>query len=116
VLDAMRILALALAFILSACAATPPVVVKPVVPQDAAACKAAGGNWTRLGIPCEACEKRCDLKTTDSGKRCTDSNQCQGSCVASGESSTSGKCAAYVFTFSCYYYMQSGKARQICVD
>lgn len=94
----------------------PPAAIKPVIPQDEASCREAGGHWTRLGIPCETCEKSCDMKTTDAGNRCTDSSQCQGACIAENESAKAGQCAAWAFTFGCYYFMEHGVAQQICVD
>lgn len=83
-------------------------VVKPRVPNNEADCKAVGGNWTRLGLG-----MRCDIKTTDDGTTCSDSDQCQGSCMASEQTapgtSATGKCSAYVANFGSLSFVERGR-------
>ena len=60
-------------------------------------CEAAGGKWGQFGLfPKEQCNK----PTTDSGKECTDSKQCQVACVtqvAADKFKQSGACAGPVY-------------------
>jgi hypothetical protein len=84
---------------------------------DRAACTAAGGRVERRGrIDAELCIK----PFADAGKACTDSAQCQGKCVASGNAEmppTAGQCQADDRLFGCYAEIKGGKpAYTICVD
>ena len=108
--------------LISACAGPrlAATVPKPAVPQTAAECGARGGNWTTLGISYPGKPKVCDLKTTDSGKACSDSSECQGSCVApdsvvSGVNA-SGTCSAYVSNFGNVKLVEHGKVMLLNVE
>ena|SRR6218665_1890633 len=102
-------------------AQTPSVkVVKPVVPTTEPECIGRGGNWTTLGLPAPGKPKICDIKTNDSGKSCTDSSQCEGSCLAPGKAgpgtATAGSCSTYVANFGNVTQVKNGKVEQINVD
>jgi hypothetical protein len=108
--------------VISACAGPrlAATVPKPAIPQTATECGARGGNWTTLGIPYPGKPKVCDLKTTDSGKVCSDSSECQGSClapdrVASGVKA-SGTCSAYVSNFGNVKRVEHGKVVLLNVE
>lgn len=66
---------------LSACItkAPPAFAAKPPLPKTEAACVAKGGEWILAGPQNVA--RYCFLKTTDGGKACKTSNQCQSECV-----------------------------------
>ena len=86
-------------------------VPKPSIPATEAGCKQLDGNWGPLGI---SGTLRCDIKTSDSGKRCTDSRECQGSCLAPEGTeagvSVFGACSAYVSNFGNVILVTDGKA------
>ncbi len=84
---------------------------------DQAACTAAGGKVERRGrIGAELCVK----PFADAGKACTDTAQCEGKCVATGNPETppvAGRCQADDRLFGCYSEIKGGKAAYtICVD
>ncbi len=95
-------------------------VAKPSIPQTEAACGARGGNWTTLGLPYPGKPKVCDLKATDSGKVCSDSSECQGSCVAPDSVAsglkTTGTCSAYVSNFGNVKLVEHGKVVLLNVE
>ena len=108
--------------IVSACAGPrlAATVAKPSIPQTAAECTARGGAWTTLGLPYPGKPKVCDLKATDSGKVCSDSSECQGSCVApdsiASGSKASGTCSAYVSNFGNVKLVEHGKVVLLKVE
>ena len=108
--------------VVSACAGPrlAATVTKPVVPQSAAECAARGGNWTTLGLPYPGKPKVCDLKATDSGKVCSDSSECQGSCVAPDSIASGAKaigtCSAYVSNFGNVKLVEHGKVVLLNVE
>ena len=119
----LRLLALiTVVLAISACAGQRPMATaaKLSVPQTEAGCAARGGNWRTLGLAYPGKPKVCDLKTTDSGKVCSDSNQCQGSCVApAGAASgikTVGSCSAYVANFGNIGLVEHGKVELLNVE
>lgn len=83
---------------------------------DRAACTSAGGRVERRGrLQAEACVR----PFADAGKACTDTSQCQGKCVSTGNATdaTAGQCQADDRLFGCYSEIKSGKAvNTICVD
>jgi hypothetical protein len=91
--------------------------VKPL-PATQAECQAKGGVWRSIGLP--GSPPSCDLKTTDAGKVCSDSGDCQGICVAPSNavlnSKGVGTCSAHVVEFSCFKYVAQGVVDTICVD
>lgn len=58
----------------------------------------------------------CNLKTSDAGEICTDSNRCQGICLAENENSNSGKCSDTKSVLGCVSEMTDGKSLEICFD
>ena len=122
-MTSLRLLVLiTVALTVSACAGQRLVatVTKPSIPQTEAECGARGGNWTTLGLPYPGKAKTCDLKTTDSGKVCSNSSECQGSCIApDGVASglkTLGKCSAYVSNFGNVNLVEHGKVELLNVE
>lgn len=57
---------------------------KTTIPKDAPTCIAMGGDWGKWG-PSE--RQLCTLRTSDAGKPCTSSSQCEMRCVANDSSS-----------------------------
>jgi hypothetical protein len=119
----LRVLVLiTVSLVVSACAGPrlAAAVAKPAVPQTAAECAARGGNWTTLGIPCPGKPKVCDLKATDFGKICSDSSECQGSCVApdsvANGAKSSGTCSPYVSNFGNVKRVEHGKVVVLNVE
>ena len=96
------------------------VVAKPTLPTTEASCLARGGSWTSLGLPMPGKPKTCDLKTTDAGKACTDSNQCEGVCLAPAEAVSgnraTGSCSAYLANFGNVLLVNDGIVEQINVE
>jgi len=58
----------------------------------------------------------CNLKTSDGGKICTDSDQCEGICLAENENSKSGKCSDTKSGVGCVFEMYEGKVLEVCRD
>ncbi len=80
-------------------------------------CAAVGGQWTQLGrVPV----KQCLRQTSDAGKACTDSEQCEGQCLAPEGSvdgtQVGGSCSVDTNPFGCQQRLRDGMASTICVD
>jgi hypothetical protein len=99
--------------------------LKFTVPKDKAGCEAKGGTWGKLGPhPSE----ECNLPTSDAGKSCSGSNECEGVCLTdltpdqlrqgmSGKMfQTKGKCSAVIKIFGCHGYVYRGWASVVCAD
>ena len=86
-----NVLAFVLASGLLSCAAPPSSlpVAKPILPKTEGECVSHGGSWL-LEVPDNF--KYCLLKTTDGGKVCKASSECQSECV---ERETGNVCADY---------------------
>jgi len=94
-------------------------------PTDKESCEALGGRWGRIGL---SLEEQCNLPTSDAGKECSDSDECEGSCIAElseedwekaiyGVVYTKGKCTAWIITIGCHPFVEDGKVEGIlCVD
>ncbi len=88
-------------------------------------CQRLGGHWGRFGA--EAIEL-CNFDTTDAGKICTDSSQCQAYCLADidelsqtepygGQAvATSGYCASQTLLTGCNVIVLEGWARGIVCE
>lgn len=65
------------------------------IPKTKSGCLAQNGSWGSRGLwnPTE----RCNPRTSDGKKSCTDYTQCEGSCIAEAVSSTLGMCSEYLF-------------------
>lgn len=109
-----------LCLFLAGCAHSASPVAKPVIPQTEAKCIAEGGSWTTLGLPMPDKPKTCDIKATDSRKSCTDSNACQGICVAPKSSEpgsrATGKCSAYLSNFGNIRQVSGGTVEELNVE
>jgi hypothetical protein len=96
-------------------------------PADRESCEAAGGHWGPIGLsPAEVCT----MFTTDAGKECSDSSECQSACVADLSAEeyqtlvknhrpiyTTGRCAASTLSVGCFAYVKNGVVNDIlCVD
>lgn len=86
----------------------------PSLPENREECLAQGGKWGRIGL---SEFEKCNLKTSDLGKKCTDSSQCQGSCLGEGTFSRAGKCSEWRITVGCHYFVSDGNVEgQLCAD
>jgi hypothetical protein len=93
----------------------------PAAPSPAlteAECLARSGTWGVHGET-EVLAPFCALPTTDGGKSCTDSSQCQGHCLAPEQARrgrrTTGVCTATDHAGACFNLIQEGRASgRIC--
>jgi len=98
---------------------------KFTIPKTKEECEAKNGVWRKMGIrPTESC----NFKTTDSGKICQDSHQCEGVCLANLSKDqmnsgmrgklfkTEGKCSEWVVVMWCRAYVSSCWASVVCAD
>lgn len=80
-------------------------------------CQRVGGEWTQLG---RAPVKQCLRQTTDAGSACSDSEQCEGQCMAPEGSidgaQVTGRCSVDTNPFGCQQRVRGGIASTICVD
>lgn len=82
-------------------------------------CKLRGGEWTRYGL---SPDPICLMKTKDAGQTCTDSDQCEGSCVSYEEGlkrgdSAKGICTSHNTLVGCFTSIEDGKVEMsLCVD
>jgi hypothetical protein len=108
---------LAVAFSVSVNAAQPP--PKPGAPKTEATCLARGGQWVRHGM--FPGMYYCIAATTDSQKKCTGSEQCQGDCLAVTDPSTKevhGQCSSVLPhpAGGCVTYFENGKeVKEPCI-
>jgi len=89
--------------------------------DEASACAARGGKMLPQG---RMQSLQCVVSYPDGGNRCTDGDQCQGSCLipdvaaapAAGAAAV-GQCQPTSSSFGCYTTVEDGKAEAtICVD
>ncbi len=99
-----------------------PVAAAVQTPADeASACAAKGGKMLPQG---RMQTLQCVVSYSDGGQRCTDGDQCQGSCripdVANAPQAGAaavGQCQPTSSSFGCYTTVEDGKAEAtICVD
>ena len=118
----MRMFTLALALVLTACAAPPPVQPPepPAIPTTQSACVAAKGTWGAMGMRGLA---GCSIPYADAGKTCTDGDQCRGDCrvtepdQAMGDKPITGQCQASSSPFGCFARVEDGRSTGfLCVD
>jgi hypothetical protein len=96
-------------------------------PADKESCESAGGHWGPVGLsPAEVCI----MPTTDAGKECSDSSECQSACVADLSAEeyntlvkdritihTTGRCTSSTASVGCMAYVEDGVVLGIhCVD
>jgi hypothetical protein len=96
---------------------------KQDVPSTEKECIARGGRWGSVGIPGNPYPPECTLATSDSGKICKNTEDCQGYCVVPGEISptpsrsySQGICSDHYPMFGCVTYLQDGKVISMCRD
>jgi hypothetical protein len=95
------------------------------VPKTKEECLEKGGIWKKPGPrPTE----ECNLPTTDAGKLCSGSNECEGVCLAELSSNQlrqgmsgrmfqmKGKCSEVIKIFGCRGYVYRGWASVVCAD
>jgi len=98
-------------------------VCEEIKSKDKESCEAAGGKWEINDIAV------CNLPTSDSGKECADSSQCEGLCIAElseeeyNEATqgtiiyTKGKCSGETNVLGCTPIVNDGKVFGIlCMD
>lgn len=89
-------------------------------PNTEKECVALGGNWTVLGLPIEGKSAVCDLKTSDAGKSCSDSKDCEGSCFAPKNSkvgnTSKGTCSDYRLNYGNQLLIENGNVISISAE
>lgn len=97
------------------------------VPTDHASCDAVGGMW---GVFDLTGVEKCVLPTSDGGKICIDSSQCEAACVAELTQEqraalittgipiqTTGFCSGWKTAAGCNAYVEDGMVYQVlCID
>lgn len=106
-------------------------------PDELAACLADGGRWEVLGFSGPGC----NLPTTDGGRICTDSKECESGCLGDPDlvmitdrfgppipdhvsvdklnaksEENSGICSPWQGVFGCQVWVEEGRYVAICVD
>jgi hypothetical protein len=87
------------------------VASEPGTPKSEAqlACERRGDLWVKLP---DSMAQTCVKRTRDAGKRCSNSMQCEGECLA-----RSGTCAPYQPLFGCNEILQDDGTRMtLCLD
>jgi len=88
---------------------------RAALPRDASACRAHGGTWTSFGNMYNFCR----LLTTDSGKACKSSADCQGVCLAGStnlNADSFDSCSSEVLLHGCYDAREGDHVSKICQD
>jgi hypothetical protein len=95
-----------------------PLAVKPSIPTTEAECAAHHGNWSQQGL--RGGPYRCDLKSSDARKRCTDGSQCEGECLVANTLALGtravGNCSEFVVTYGCHRFVQRKVVNELCTD
>lgn len=114
-----------IAFVLSGCAALEREQEDYVefdkpspVARSEAECAARGGKWGPAGL---LVDPICDIRPSDAGKACTDSQQCESKCVTVARvrygASAPGVCHDSFLPFGCLQRIRAGRAGQaLCID
>lgn len=83
-------------------------------------CLAKGGTYSKQG---RLQAYRCVIQFSDAGKACSDSSECQGSClnsdtaITAGTTNVKGTCAATDSPFGCRQTIEGGVAKGfLCID
>jgi hypothetical protein len=88
---------------------------RAALPSDARTCRTRGGTWTSFGNMYNFCR----LMTTDSGKACKSSADCQGVCLAGStkhNSNSFDSCSSEVLLHGCYDARESDHVSHVCQD
>lgn len=89
------------------------------IPADKESCEARSGAWRPIGL---SPEPRCNLPTSDSGKECSNSNECEGYCVIETpmenltKIKTMGQCTEWRIVVGCMTLIKNGRAIHVCID
>jgi len=82
--------------------------------KDKETCEALEGNWSRRGL---GGLLSCSLPTSDAGKVCRNSFECQSYCIADERWANEGKCYHETATVGrCLYYVNKGIVSSVCTD
>jgi hypothetical protein len=83
-------------------------------------CHAKGGYWGVNGMPGSPRPPECNLRTSDAGKNCLSSKECEGYCLLdkkhSGFFRTVGQCSPEQILVGCQDYLQDGKRFSVCTN
>jgi hypothetical protein len=104
------------------------VIYNQIISSDKKTCENAGGIWWKLGPQGEYV---CNMPTSDAGKKCLDSDECEGSCIPELSEDeinkllenveviqAKGKCTAWKIDSSgCHYFVENGEVGpRLCID
>ena len=79
----------------------------PAITAEGQDCIKKGGEWKTFGL---RTKEECDLPTSDAGKTCTDSSQCESGCFTDHLGATSGKCGENTVIVGCgLIFVENGK-------
>ncbi len=89
-------------------------------PRHRVSCEKQGGIWEQSGFS----PARCNLPTSDSGKSCQASNECESFCTQSEEmvssiisgDEKSGICYGWTYISSCITLIENGEPILMCID
>jgi len=119
----LRLMMVAAALLLTACAPVVPMPDGPVMTETptAAACAARGGQLQPVG---RMQSLQCVIKYADAGKRCTDGDDCLGDCRIEDMAARPqmgapavGQCQASSDRFGCFTTVENGRAEAtLCID
>ena len=88
---------------------------RAALPRDAVACRSHGGTWTAFGNM----YKFCRVMTTDSGKSCGSSSDCQGVCLVALTDRNSERfdsCSSEILLHGCYEAREGDHVSTVCQD
>src|SRR3954465_7162305 len=88
---------------------------RAALPRDANACRAHGGTWTAFGNAYNFCR----VLTTDSGKACRSSSDCQGVCLVASTDRNSERfdsCSGELLLHGCYEAREGDHISDVCQD
>lgn len=92
-------------------------IVRSAIPENETDCAAQGGTWGGLGLRVSGV---CVLPTTDGGKKCSDSSECQGACVTTSNVSSgtrvTGVCTHKRPVAGALTYVVDGRAEIIIAE
>lgn len=74
-------------------------------------CELSGGKWEKIGA---LKAEHCNSKTTDFGKNCSDSSECEGFCFVEKIYIKEGRCSEYIYFSGCVNAMENGEVVELC--
>lgn len=93
-------------------------VEKPFA-SDQESCGKLKGKWVEMPALDNPTGGRsfCNIPTSDSGKKCIDNAECEGSCLAEKAVDPAiGKCSDWSVVLGCLSFMENGEAVSECRD